>query len=149
MSVFLAFKVVHILSAIVAVGSNVTSVFWLARAGLDHDRLLWTLQGVRWLDQRIANPAYVVVLLSGLIMVATGEYQLSQGWIATAIILYVLTAVFGIFAFAPAVRVQRAEAAIDPTSAAYARVARQTRWYGRLTTSVIVVIVVLMVTKPF
>ena len=31
---------------------------------------------------------------------------------ATAIILYVLTAVFGNFAFAPAVRVQRAEAAI-------------------------------------
>src|ERR1035437_3297661 len=36
---FLALKVVHILSAIVAVGSNVTSVFWLDRAGRDRDRL--------------------------------------------------------------------------------------------------------------
>ena len=102
MSVFLALKVVHILSAITAVGSNVTSVFWLDRAGSDRDRLVWALEGVRWLDTRIANPAYGVVLVSGVAMVLTGGYQFGQGWIATAIVLYVLTAVFGIVAFAPA-----------------------------------------------
>ncbi len=148
MSVFLALKVVHILSVITAVGSNVTSVFWLDRAGSDRDRLVWALQGVRWLDRRVANPAYGIVLLSGIVMVATGGYQFGQGWITTAIILYVLTAVFGIVTFAPAVRLQRAEAA-DPTSAAYARIARRTQWYSWLTTGVIVVIIILMVTKPF
>jgi uncharacterized membrane protein len=148
-SIFLALKVVHILSAITAVGSNVTSVFWLDRAGLDRDRLIWALEGVRRLDMRIANPAYIVVLLSGIVMVLTGGYRFGQGWIATAIVLYVLTAVFGTLAFAPAVRLQRTEAAADPTSAAYARIARRTRWYSWLTTGVIVVIIILMVTKPF
>lgn len=148
MSIFLALKVVHILSAITAVGSNVTSVVWLDRAGSDRDRLVWVLEGVRWLDMRIANPAYGVVLVSGAAMVLTGGYQFGQGWIATAIVLYVLTAAFGIVAFAPAVRLQRAEAA-DPTSAAYARIARRTRWYSLVTTGVIVVIIILMVTKPF
>jgi uncharacterized membrane protein len=146
---FLALKVVHIASAIVAVGSNVTSVFWLDRAGRDRDRLVWVLGGVRRLDKRIANPAYIVVLLSGIVMVVTGGYRFGQGWIATAIFLYVLTAAFGIFAFTPAVRLQRAEAAADPTSAAYARIARRTWWYSWLTTGVIVVIIILMVTQPF
>lgn len=134
-SIFLALKVVHILSAITAVGSNVTSVFWLDRAGLDRDRLVWALEGVRWLDKRIANPAYIVVLLSGIVMVMTGGYRFGQGWIATAIVLYVLTAAFGIFAFAPAVRLQQAAAAADPTSIAYGRIARRTRWYSWLTTA--------------
>ncbi len=149
MSLFLALKVVHILSAIVAVGSNITSVFWLDRAGRDRDRLVWALEGVRRLDKRIANPAYIVVLLSGIVMVLSGGYRFDQGWIATAIVLYVLTAAFGIFVFTPAVRLQRAEAAADPTAAAYARIARRTWWYSWLTTGVIVVIIILMVTKPF
>lgn len=148
-SIFLAMKVIHVLSAITAVGTNVTSVFWLDRAGLDRDRLVWTVEGVRWLDRRIANPAYGIVLLSGIVMVVTGGYQFGQGWIATAIVLYVLTAVFGIVAFAPAVRLQRAMAAADPASAAYARIARRTRRYSWLTTGVIVLIILLMVTKPF
>jgi uncharacterized membrane protein len=148
-SIFLALKVVHILSAITAVGSNVTSVFWLDRAGLDRDRLPWALEGVRQLDKRIANPAYIIVLLTGILLVLTGGYRFDQGWIATAIVLYVLTAAFGIFAFAPAVRIQRAEAAADPTSVAYARIARRTWRYSWLTTGVVVVIIILMVTKPF
>ena len=37
----------------------------------------------------------------------------------------------------------------DPTSVAYARIARQTRWYSWLTTGVVVVIIILMVAKPF
>lgn len=149
MSLFLALKLVHILSAITAIGMNVASVFWLHRAGLDRGRLTWALESIRWLDRRIANPAYGVVLLSGIAMVATGAYQLERGWIAMAIVLYAALAVFGFGAFAPAVRHQRAEAAADPTSAAYARIARRTRWYSWLTTSIVGVIVVLMVTKPF
>lgn len=149
MSIFLALKVIHILSAITAVGTNVTSVFWLDRTGLDRDRLVWALESVRWLDGRIANPAYIVVLVSGIVMVMTGGYRFDQGWITTAIVLYVLTAVFGILAFAPAVRLQRAEAAADPTSAAYARIARRTRRYSWLTTGVLIVIIILMVMKPF
>ena len=149
MSLFLALKVVHVLSAIVAVGSNVTSVYWLDRAGRDRERLVWALEGVRWLDRRVANPAYVVVLLSGILMVTTGGYRFEQGWISLAIVLYLFTAAFGIVAFAPALRRQRAEAAADPDSAAYARIARRTRWYSWLTTGIVVVIIVLMVTKPF
>ena len=149
MSLFLALKVVHILAAIVAVGTSVTSTFWLARADRDRDRLLWALEGVQAFDRRIANPAYVLVLVSGIAMVMTSAYRFEQGWISVAIALYVLIAAFGIVVFRPAARRQRAEAAADPTSAAYARIAARTWWYSWMTTAVVAMIVVLMVTKPF
>ena len=149
MSLFLALKVVHILAAIVAVGTSVSSTFWLARAGRDRDRVLWALEGTRTFDRRIANPAYVVVLASGILMVTTGTYRLDQGWISTAIALYVLIAAFGIILFRPAARRQREAAAADPTSAAYSRIANRTWWYSWLTTAVVAMIVVLMVAKPF
>lgn len=149
MSLFLVLKLVHVLAAIVAVGTNVTSTFWLARAERDRGRLPWTLDTARMFDRRIANPAYVVVLLSGIAMVATGTYRFDQGWISAAIALYVLVAAFGILVFRPAARLQRAEAAADPTSAAYARIAGRTWWYSWLTIGVVLVIVGLMVMKPF
>jgi len=148
-SLLLALKVTHIIAAIVAVGTNVSSTLWLARAGRDRDRLIWALDGVRGFDRRIANPAYGLVLLTGIAMVATGTYRFDQGWIVAAIALYVLVAAFGILVFRPAARRQRAEAAADPTSPAYARIAGRTWWYSWMTTAVVAMIVVLMVTKPF
>lgn len=149
MSAFLVLKLLHVLVAIIALGTNVTSTFWRARAGRDPDRLPWTLDTARSFDRSIANPAYVVVLLSGIAMVATGTYRFEQGWISAAIALYVAVAAFGILVFRPAARLQRAEAAADPTSAAYARIASRTWWYSWLTIAVVAVIVGLMVTKPF
>ncbi len=69
--------VVHIAAAITAVGSNLTYLFWLRRAGLDGDRLVFVINTVRALDRMVANPAYIVVLVTGLAMLSSGE-----GWAA-------------------------------------------------------------------
>jgi uncharacterized membrane protein len=149
MSPFLLLKVVHVLSAIVAVGANVTYAFWLRRARGDRERLVDAITGVKVLDSRLANPAYVLLLVTGVGMVLTGAYSFETGWIAASIVLYVLTAVLGITAFAPALRRQLAEAERDPASTAYAAVERRSTLLGLLTTALVVLIVVLMVTKPF
>ena len=149
---FLAFKVLHVLAAIVAVGANVSYSFWLGEAGRDRERLRFTIQGVRRLDRRLANPGYVVVLLSGLGMVATGAYRFGApgtGWLSLALGLYIATAILGITIFAPAIRRQLAEAERDPTSAAYAAAASRTRALGLVTTAIVILIVVLMIAKPF
>ncbi len=149
MSPFLLLKVVHVLSAIVAVGANLTYAFWLRRAGLDRDRLTFTIATVRALDRRVANPAYIVLLITGVGMVMTGAYSFSARWLQVAIALYVATALLGILVFAPAVRRQAAEAERDPTSATYALAARHSSRLGLLTTALAVLIVILMVAKPF
>jgi hypothetical protein len=57
--------------------------------------------------------------------------------------------ILGIALCAPALKRQIAEAETDPTSAPYAETAGRTNTYGVITTAVVLVIVVLMVTKPF
>jgi uncharacterized membrane protein len=148
-SEILVLKLVHVLAAIVAVGANVSYGFWLRLAGRDRDRLRFAIEGIRWLDRRIANPMYVVVLVTGVVMVLAGAYSFETGWIAASIALYVLVAIVGIVLFAPATRRQLAEAERDPTSAAYAAAAARTTRLGLATTAAVFVIVALMVTKPF
>ena len=142
-------KLVHVLAAIVAVGANVTYAIWLRRAGRDRDRLLFVIGTIRLIDRRVANPGYVVLLITGALMVAGGLYSFETGWIVAAIALYVVTALLGLLAFAPAIRRQLAEAAKDPTSSAYAAAASRSSALGLLTTAIVVTIVALMVLKPF
>lgn len=148
MSLYLLLKFVHIAAAAVAVGANVSYAFWLRHAGTDRDRLVHTLDGVHRLDMFLANPAYVIVLLSGIGMLALGPYPLAAPWVLAAIGLYVLIAVVGITLYAPAVRRQRAEALADPTSAAYRAAARRGNLLGALAVGIVAVILFLMVVKP-
>jgi len=144
----LLLKLVHVLAAIVAVGSNVTYSFWLARAGRDRDRLVWTLNGIRRLDRLVANPAYVVLLITGVLMIASGWFTFQTSWIVAALVLYVAAVVVGIALYAPAIRRQLAEAERDPSTAAYAAAARRSNLLGILTLVIVVAIVALMVLKP-
>jgi uncharacterized membrane protein len=142
-------KIVHIVAAIVALGSNVTYGVWLRHAGLDRDRLVFVIRGIRLLDRAIANPAYIVVLLTGLGMVIWGPFDFRAGWIQVALGLYVLVVIIGIGLFAPAARRQLAAAEADPGSDEYRRAARRGNALGLLTIAIVLVIVVLMVAKPF
>jgi hypothetical protein len=60
-SPFPVLKLVHVVAAIVAVGSNVTYWFWHRRAGHDRDRILYTLVGIRAIDRMVAIPAQLVL----------------------------------------------------------------------------------------
>ena len=145
---FLPLKLLHILSVIVAVGANVTYQAWLSYAGRDSTRLVFAIAGVRQLDRRIANPAYILVLISGILMLTTGAYPVSAGWVRLGFALYVVVALVGIAVFAPAIRRQLQLAATAPTSEEYEAIAQRTRLLGWLTTLVVFLIVWLMVIKP-
>lgn len=149
MSAVLVLKLIHVLSAIVAVGANVTYAFWLRRAGRSRDQLVFAIGGVRTLDRAMANPAYAVLLVTGILLVSQGQYSFQAGWLATAIVLYVVTAILGVAVYAPAIRRQLAEAARDPTTPAYEAAAARSTMLGLATTVIVVVIVALMVTKPY
>ena len=145
---FLVLKLIHVSAAIVAVGANVSYAYWLRRAGSDRERLIDAIYGIRGLDRRIANPAYVVVLLSGLAIVATGVVSLDLLWIRAALGLYVFIVIFGIGVYAPTMRRQLAEAERDPTSTAYRAAGRRSNAFGLLAVGIVAVILTLMVTKP-
>lgn len=149
MSLHLVLRLIHVLAAIVSVGANLTYAFWLRRAGTDRDRIAYTIAAVRRLDRTFANPGYLVLLLTGLAMTATGGFGLDRGWIVGGLALYVLTALLGFTLFAPAIRRQLAEAERDPTGPGYAAAARRSQLLAGVTTALVLAIVVLMVLKPF
>src|SRR3989442_7188096 len=68
-SLYVVLKFIHILSAITAVGANITYGLWDSRSQADPAHLRVTLHGINVLDDRIANPASRGLLLTGLLMV--------------------------------------------------------------------------------
>jgi uncharacterized membrane protein len=148
MSVVILLKFLHVVPVIVAVGANLTYAFWLRAAGRDRDRLIYTIGTIRRLERRVVNPAYILILLTGVSMVLLGMYSFETRWIAVSIVLYVAIALFGIAVYAPAMRRQLAEAERDPEGEAYAVAASRSMLFGAVASGITLVIVFLMVTKP-
>src|SRR6266851_1627022 len=95
---FLIVKYIHILAAIVAVGLNLSYAVWIIRAQRDPGHVPFTLKGIKFLDDRIANPAYGVLLLTGLLMVFLAGYSFTTLWIAAALVLFAVLIVLVILA---------------------------------------------------
>lgn len=149
MTLFQILKWVHVLSAIIAVGANATYGIWLARASKDAAHLPFTLRTVKMIDDRMANPAYGVLLITGLAMVFTVPIPITTPWVLSGLILYGIVAVLGIFVFSPMFRQQIELAETEgPQSEAYQAVARRGRILGIVLAVIAVIIVFLMVAKP-
>ncbi|MGH2680838.1 MAG: DUF2269 family protein [Actinomycetota bacterium] len=142
-------KLVHVLSAIVAVGTNVTYFVGLAvMKGRAPTQQAFALETIKKLDARLANPAYGILPLTGVIMVLISDgLGFTTFWIAVAIGLYVLVGVLAGVFFAPALR-RQTELAGEAGSAAYDAAARRTSTTGLLTMLPVAGILYLMVLKP-
>jgi uncharacterized membrane protein len=99
-------KWLHVLSAIVAVGANVSYGIWIARASRNPDVLPFTLRSIKLIDDRVANPAYGALLITGLLMVFVVPFSLTTPWLLSALILYVLVVLVGLFGYTPTLRRQ-------------------------------------------
>jgi uncharacterized membrane protein len=150
--VFTAFtiiKFIHILMAIIAVGFNISYGVWLARAARDPEHEEWAVGGVKVLDDRFANPAYGLLLATGLIMVWIAYPRITDLWIILALILYALAVVMGAGFYTPLLRKQKALLADGKRdSDEYRRLMSRGRSLGILLGVDVVAIVFLMVTKP-
>lgn len=149
LSLLTVLKLVHVLSAIAVVGPNLTTAVWLRAAGHDRDRLLFVIATIRRLDRQLSIPAFGLLLVTGLLMVWLGMYDLTRGWLLTAIVIYLVLGVTGFTHMGPALRRLRAEATADPTSSSFAAARRTTTRYTLASLTGLIVIVALMVTKPF
>lgn len=140
----------HVLFAIVAVGFNISYSVWLARAARDpSEHRLYVLRGIKVLDDRIANPAYGLLLITGLWMVAISPLELTTLWILVSLILWVVVILVGLLMYTPALRNQAGALESEgPDSDAYRRAELRQRVIGIGLSIPVVVIVFLMVTKP-
>jgi uncharacterized membrane protein len=148
MTTYLALKLIHVLAAIVAVGTNVTYFVWLSRTRRQPEQGAYVLPGIRALDARLANPAYVVLPVTGILMVLDADLRFTTFWIITAIILYVAMALIAGVLFSPSLRRQVEIATSGAEPSVYAEAARRTTVTGIITMVPIAAILHLMVIKP-
>ncbi|HEU4797339.1 MAG TPA: DUF2269 family protein [bacterium] len=149
MSAYVILKFVHVLLAITAVGSNITYGVWLSRAARDRRHLEYVLQGVKILDDRVANPAFGLLFVTGVAMIVVGKVPWQTPWLLTSLVLYVGVILLGVFGYTPLLRRQIAALQTKgPEAPDYQMLAGRARFVGILLTVLVVVIVFFMVTKP-
>ena len=153
LSVFL-----HVSAVVVGFGATFAEAIMFPvamKAGVRHLPYLHKLQLA--INQRLATPALVIVILTGIYQ-TTERWEWSEGWIsATFAIVIVIGGLLGGY-FIPADRklgamVEREIAAADGRevvlSGAYQRGARREGMVGALTGVLVIAAIFLMVTKPF
>lgn len=147
---YLPLKLVHVLSAIVAVGTNVTYfVFLRAMPDRPQPEQSFILRTISWLDSHLANPGYIVLPITGVAMVLVGDLGFTTFWIALAIGLYILVGVFAGVLFVPALRKLTAIVESEgPAAPGYADAVRRTVSRGFLTMLPVAGILYLMVMQP-
>jgi len=148
-SLYLVLKFIHILAAITAVGANITYGVWNARSQADPAHLGFALKGIKFLDDRIANPAYGVVLLTGLVMIFVGHWSITSLWIVLALVLFVILVVVAVAFYTPLLRdlIKLVDAG-DTSSPAFSRLAGRNRALGPGIGVIVVLVLVMMVFKP-
>lgn len=150
MTLYLLLKYLHVLLAIVAVGFNASYAIWLTRAAKESAHLGHVLRGIKTLDDRFANPAYGLLLITGLSMVFVNKIPLLETrWLLSGLVLWFVLMIVGFAVYTPTLR--RQIAALEssgPTSAEYLALASRGRWVGILLGVIALVIVFLMVFKP-
>lgn len=143
-------KFVHVLLAIVAVGFNASYGIWLARAAnAPQATQSHVLRTIKFLDDRVANPAYGLLLVTGLFMVFNSGLPFSRFWIAGAVALWFVLVFVGLAIYTPTLRDQvRVLESEGPGSEVYQRLAARGRNVGIALGIIVVIIVFLMVVKP-
>jgi len=139
-----------VLLAIVAVGFNATYGVWLGTVARQPTPVqAFVLRGVKRLDDWFANPAYLLLAVSGVTMVFLGGLSFTTFWIAGGIVLWVIAIILGFFVYTPMLRAQiRSLDANGPESQDYRSASANARFVGIVLAVIVVVIVFFMVTKP-
>lgn len=146
---FLLVKWIHVLSAITAVGANITYGIWMARAARQPAALPFVLHTIKTIDDWVANPLYFLLLLTGLTMAFILPVPLTTPWLLTALVLYAIATVVGMLVFVPVFRRQIGVLETEGAgSQHYQTLARRARILGIVVGVDVLIITFMMVVKP-
>jgi uncharacterized membrane protein len=145
---YLIVKWIHVLSAITALGANITYPLLLRAAGSDPQAKRFALRSIARLEI-VANIGYGVLLITGFAMLFIGGIPISTPWVASAIAVYVIVGFLAGSRYTPALRkqIQLAEAP-GPSSPEYLAAEESTQRLGMIILLLVVVIEFLMTVKP-
>ena len=154
---FLVWLFLHIMGAIVAFGPGYAVMVTGPMAAKEPQHANFFARTQLATALRLVTPASLSMAVTGILMIATRGYSNivgSRWWLGVAIILYVIAIVYSMAVQAPAGR-KLVELTSSPPapgqlpSPEIPATARRVRLGGMFLAALVVVIVFLMVTKPF
>jgi uncharacterized membrane protein len=150
---YLSLKLAHIILAILAVGFSIAYGLVIGRArrlgGTDGRELKFALRTVRFMDDKIAGPSYLLLLITGIGMVQVAGYPWSLKWIhGSMALLFVLVAI-ALGLYGPTQRKQLAALeARGPQDPEFIRLSKRGGMLGGVLGLIVIAILYLMVFKP-
>ena len=109
----------------------------------------FTLRGIKFLDDRVANPSYAGLLVVGIILVLIGPYEFTTLWVAVAIGLYIVMGIVAIVFYSPTLKRQiAAYEASGAQSTEFQELGVRGRMIGIVLAIIVFAILILMVVKP-
>ena len=147
--IYSSLKFLHVVFAIVALGTNITFGFWLRWARRDPDKYAFVLKGVKFLDDYVANPCYAGLGISGPLMVWMGGLGFGTKWVWMALSLFTLMVILGAGVYTPLL--SRQIALLEergPEDLEFKAAAKKSAIFGPFLGLMVLAIVYLMVMKP-
>ena len=143
-------KFLHVLLAIIAIGFNAAYGLIIGRARkAGVAELGFALRTVKVMDDYVANPCYVLLLLTGVGMVHAAGYPWALMWIHVSMALLVVAFILGIGFYTPTLRKQLAILeSRGPNDPEVVRLSKRGSMLGGILGVIVLVIVALMVYKP-
>lgn len=145
---------IHVTAVVAGLGATFAeSIAFPVAMRLDPKHLPYVHRLQLAINQRLATPALLIVLVTGVYQVAEGDWSFGDVWISgTFAIVIVIGGLLGGY-FIPsdrrlAVQAEREVAAGTVPSEDYRRQASRQARFGALTGGLIIVAIFLMVTKP-
>jgi len=154
---FLVWLFLHIMGAIVAFGPGYAAMITGPMVAKEPQHANFFARTQLATAMKLVTPASISMAITGVLMVATRGYSNIVGdrlWLGVAIVLYVIAIVFSVAVQAPAGRklvelTSTPPAPGTPPSPEIPATARRVRNGGMILSGLVLVIVFLMVVKPF
>lgn len=143
-----ALDLVHVVLAVVAVGTNLSFPIWMWVAEREGASLASTLRAVRWVDRWVTIPAYLLTAVSGIALMAVEHVDPLALWIWGSTVLFVLLMGLGFVLYRPVSRLRLAAATRGPRDVAYRRASRQAAVLDVAILGAALAILALMVVRP-
>lgn len=135
--------------AITALGANLTYGVWFARANAEPAFAPVALRTIKFIDDRIANPAYGLLLPIGALMVWVGGLSFATLWVAAGMGLWFVAVIIAATLFSPTLREHIAAVERDGAHSPKAvRLAKRGQAIAAILGIAILAILALMVFKP-
>jgi hypothetical protein len=146
---YLILKWLHVVSAIALVGAHATYGFWVVRGSNHREALPFVLRNIKWIDERIALPAFGAILLTGLGMGFLARPLFAAAWFNAGMGLFFLLLLVHLLVYRPTViRMIRLLDSEGMESPGFQAAGRREANLGIAMVLVMVLVVYLMVVKP-